>query len=284
VKRFLGELDALLRGHRTARTELASGDVPFALPLSLQAVCVLGGVYGLCMGLFALTGARSDAWLQIAASALKVPALFLLTLVVTSPSLYVFSALVGSHLRFLPVLRLLMAAIVVTVAVSASLAPILAFFTLSSTSYSFMVLLNVMLLGASGFVGIAFLRHTLVGLMLAAHRRELRSPVGPMPRASDAVLAPSVNVPAEQPPPEVGLYRSTSPVDPCVHPGESARREVIGQRVFRIWLVAYAIVGAQMSWLLRPFIGNPAASFSWFRPREGSFFSAVLSHFIGLFR
>jgi hypothetical protein len=279
VKRFLGELDALLRGHRTGRAELASGDVPFALPLSLQAVSFLGGVYGLCMGLFALTGGRPDAWVQIVASGLKVPALFLLTLVVTCPSLYVFSALVGSHLRFLPVMRLLMAAIVVTVAVSASLAPILAFFTLSSKSYSFMVLLNVILLGASGFVGIAFLRRALVGLMLAAQP-------APQP-APEALLAPSVEVAAlaaGEALPDPGLYRSSSLARPRIDPTESARREVAGLRIFRVWLVAYAVVGAQMSWLLRPFIGNPAAAFSWFRPREGSFFIAVFSHLLGLFK
>jgi hypothetical protein len=277
VKRFLQELDALLRGHRTGREELASGDVPFALPMSLQAVALLGGVYGLCMGLFALTGERPDAWLQILASAVKVPALFLLTLIVTCPSLYVFSALVGSHLRFLPVMRLLMAAIVVTVAVSASLAPILAFFTLSSKSYSFMVLLNVMLLGASGFVGVAFLRRALVGLMQAAH------PV--VSAAPSAILAPPVEVPAgEGAPPDPGLYRSALVAQPRIEPGEAARREVAGLRIFRVWIVAYAVVGAQMGWLLRPFIGHPAAPFSWFRPREGSFFLSVASHLLGLFK
>lgn len=40
----------------------------------------------------------------------------------------------------------------------------------------------------------------------------------------------------------------------------------------------YGLVGAQMGWLLRPFIGNPNLPFEWFRPRQGSFFQAVLSH------
>ena len=44
---------------------------------------------------------------------LKVPALFLLTLIVTMPSLYVFNALVGSRLTFLSVLRLLVASLAV---------------------------------------------------------------------------------------------------------------------------------------------------------------------------
>jgi hypothetical protein len=277
VTQFLAELDALLRGQRTARAELASGDIRFRLSLSLRAVLALGGAYGLCMGLFALTGGRSDAWLQIVASTLKVPALFLLTLVVTSPSLYVFSALVGSHLRFMPVMRLLMSVMAVTVAVAASLAPILAFFTLSSKSYSFMVLLNVILLGASGFVGLAFLRHALVGLMLAAQ------PMAPVP--AGAVLAPpTVEAAPGEPPPDPGLYRSASLARERMPLAESSRREIAGLRIFRVWLVAYAVVGAQMGWLLRPFIGNPAAPFTWFRPREGSFFLSVFSHLLGLFK
>jgi hypothetical protein len=65
---------------------------------------------------------------------------------------------------------------------------------------------------------------------------------------------------------------------------ESARRETAGLRIFRVWLVAYAVVGAQMGWLLRPFIGNPATPFTWFRARDGSFFLAVLTHVFGLFK
>jgi hypothetical protein len=279
VKRFFQELDALLRGHRTSRAELAAGDIRFDLTQSLRGLVVLGGVYGLCMGLFAITGGRGDAWQQILASTLKVPALFFLTLVVTCPSLYVFSALVGSPLRFLPVLRLLMASIVVTVAVSASVAPILAFFTLSSKSYSFMVLLNVILLGASGFVGIAFLRRALVGLMLAVHSPEL-----PEAAPADAVLAPPAAGPAGEASPDLGLYRSAALARERLTTVEAGRREGAGLRIFRVWIVAYAVVGAQMSWLLRPFIGNPDVPFAWFRAREGSFFAAVLSHLFGAFR
>jgi hypothetical protein len=279
MKHLFEELDALLRGRRTARSELAAGDIRFALPLSLQAVLLLAGLYGLCMGLFSLTGARSDAWLQIIASGLKLPALFLLTLVVTCPSLYVFSALAGSHLRFWPVIRLLMATIVVTVAVGASLAPILAFFTLSSRSYSFMVILNVFLLGASGLVGIGFLRRALLGLILAASTPEAD-------RENVPVVAPAEAPPADvnEVPNEPGAYRSVAHAREAARPGETARRHAAGLRIFRFWLIAYAMVGAQMGWLLRPFIGSPDTPFTWFRAREGSFFLAVLTHLYGLFR
>ena len=115
---------------------------------------LLGMIYGLCMGVFALVSA--DNRMQMIASAVKVPALFVLTLVVTLPSLYVFNALVGSRLTVGSLVRLFVAALGVNVAVLASLGPIVAFFAISTTSYSFMVLLNVLIFAVSGLLGFTF--------------------------------------------------------------------------------------------------------------------------------
>jgi len=45
------------------------------------------------------------------------------------------------------------------------------------------------------------------------------------------------------------------------------------ERVVRWWVLLYALVGAQMAWLLRPFF-TPTEVF--LRPRAGNFFVAVL--------
>ena len=45
--------------------------------------------------------------------------------------------------------------------------------------------------------------------------------------------------------------------------------------IFRLWVIIYALVGAQMGWLLRPFIGSPDLPFAWFRQREGNFFQSL---------
>ena len=45
--------------------------------------------------------------------------------------------------------------------------------------------------------------------------------------------------------------------------------------IFRIWVVVFALVGAQMSWVLRPFIGAPGAPFELLRARDSNFFEAV---------
>jgi hypothetical protein len=46
----------------------------------------------------------------------------------------------------------------------------------------------------------------------------------------------------------------------------------MARTTFRIWLVIYGLVGAQMGWVLRPFIGAPDIPFQWFRVREANIF------------
>ena len=46
-------------------------------------------------------------------------------------------------------------------------------------------------------------------------------------------------------------------------------------KVFRIWIVIYALVGCQMAWVLRPFVLDPNSKFAWFRARHANFFIDV---------
>lgn len=259
---WFSQLDELLRGRKTAPDQLAEGQVELPLRLFVPLAVVLGAIYGLFMGWYAISIRGVAGWEQLVASTVKLPALFLLTLVVTFPSLYVFNALVGCRLSFTATLRLLVGAVVVNVAVAASLGTILGFFTLSTTSYSFMILLNVLLLAISGLVALAFLLHTLRRLAPAQPRAPLPAPPATISEEGDPDNA-------DQPPRELG------PLDQVV--GE-VPDEAFGQAraIFRIWILIYGLVGAQMGWLLRPFIGSPNLDFAWFRPREGNFFLAVV--------
>jgi len=46
--------------------------------------------------------------------------------------------------------------------------------------------------------------------------------------------------------------------------------------VFYFWILVFGLVGTQMSWVLRPFIGNPATThFVLFSQRESNFYAAV---------
>ncbi len=53
-------------------------------------------------------------------------------------------------------------------------------------------------------------------------------------------------------------------------------------RVFRAWLLIYGAVGAQMGWLLRPFIGSPNREFQWFRERDSNFLPDLVQTLMSL--
>ncbi|MFN0060000.1 MAG: hypothetical protein ACKVX7_16195 [Planctomycetota bacterium] len=261
MRKWLGHLDGLLRGEKTRKEQLETGEWDLPLPRCCGMAIILGVVYGVFMGIFAATDGRGEGWRQLIASAVKIPALFLLTLLVTFPSLYVFAALAGCQMGFRAVLRLLVAVIVVTLAIAASLAPILGFFTLSTTSYNFMVLLNVVLLAVAGFVGLGFLRNALRKLMAMSYQ-----PPAQAPRAEGAERAPL----------EERLERRMA----ATH---SVRSQDAAHHIFRLWILIYCLVGAQMGWLLRPFIGSPGLPFTWFRARTSNFFAAIFDHLEKLF-
>jgi hypothetical protein len=247
-------IDRLLRGGYTRPEDLEGGRVGLPASRLVGIGTLLGAAYGAFMGIFAGLRGEHATWLQVLASAGKVPLLFLLTLSVSVPSLYVFSALSDSRLAFRDTLRLLLAAIAVNLALLASFGPVTAFFTLSTESYAFMVLLNVLFFAVAGFVGLAFLRRALGSVFGPAPA----PPAAPPPQHAPAAAAHTL---PQQP--YVPLPRSLSP---------AAR----SQRVFRVWTVIYGIVGAQMAWILRPFVGTPDLPFSLFRPRESNGFMAVL--------
>src|SRR5215204_5580937 len=159
-------LDRILKGESTRVADLRRGSLDVPLAGLSVVILLLGAFYGACMGAYAIIARHGEStavmgYQQLGASAVKVPALFFLTLVVTFPSLYVFNALVGSRLSLGALLRLLVAALGVTLAVLASFGTIVVFFSLSSTSYAFMVLLNVAAFAVAGLLGMGFLLQTL---------------------------------------------------------------------------------------------------------------------------
>ncbi len=242
---WLNHLDRILRGEATKPDQLTGGTLKVPVFGLAVVIDLLGLIYGACMGLFSVMGHDTARWMQIPASMVKVPALFLLTLVITVPSLYTFNALVGSRLKMLPVIRLLTASVAVMLAVLASLGTIVAFFSVSTTSYPFMVLLNVAVFAISGLLGLRFLLQTLHRMSVAALGEEN---VLPVDGGAQVAFAPPLPV---------------APVSRSV------------KVVFRIWLIVFGLVGAQMGWVLRPFIGNPNQPFTWLRPRQSNFFEAV---------
>ncbi len=247
---WIKALDSILRGQATQLSVLRENrfDIPI---LGLSAViAALGAMYGCCMGLFSLTPGGSHHPMQLLAAMLKVPTLFLATLAVTFPSLYVFNALVGSRLIISSLLRLLIASLGVILAVLASIGPIVGFFSFTTRSYDFMLILNVLVFAVSGLLGLAFLLQTL-------HRMTVVQITAPLPPDTTAQADPPISQPG--------------PLDPSSDYVLAPHVKT----VFRIWVIVFGLVGCQMAWVLRPFIGRPDQPFTWFRSPYSNFFQAV---------
>ena len=163
---WLESLDRILRGDATRPHALRQQTIQIPMAGLSLLIIVLALGYGFCMGMF--PGCREDdpSYMRWLACTVKIPALFFLTICVTFPSLYVVNALVGSRLRLLAVLQLLIAALAVNLAVLASAGPIVAFFSFSTANSPFMVLLNVLVFAISGLLGMKFLLQTLHRLSL----------------------------------------------------------------------------------------------------------------------
>lgn len=178
-------------------------------------------VYGAIIG-----ATNSTMPLQILSSAVKLPALYLITLVVCLPTLYIFNAFFGSRSTIRQHWAYLLSAITVISVLLCGFAPISLFFLLTVNDKFFLLLLNVAVFMLTGILGVSF------------------------------------------------LYRTMRPTEA----DEQAGNTKIRKNILKFWLGLYGFVGTQLGWTLRPFFGT-GSTFEVFRPREGSFFTAVWESF-----
>ncbi|WP_327033111.1 hypothetical protein [Micromonospora ureilytica] len=106
--------------------------------------------YGAVLGFF-------HSPLMALTSALKLPLLFLVTLAICLPTLYLFNLVFGARLSVRQSLALVMVAITVTSMLAVAFAPISLFFLITANDYGFFKLLNVAILTLSALVGLRFL-------------------------------------------------------------------------------------------------------------------------------
>jgi hypothetical protein len=202
-----------------------------------------------CYGL--VMGSSHSLW-QALASAFKLPILFLLTLAICLPTLYLFNLLCGGRLSARQALALVLSAITVTAALTLAFAPITLFFMVTAQSYPFFILLNTAILMLTGTVGLSFLIGGMRS-MNAQARAEQAEPAEP-PEAAEQI-APA-RVPQPRP---------------------------VSMNLLLIWVLLYGFVGTQLAWTLRPFHGDPSMPFILFRPVESNFYLGVVQTIMRLF-
>lgn len=104
-------------------------------------------IYGAIIGAF-------HSWEQAISSAVKLPALYLITLLICFPTLYFFNTLFGSRKTAGQHFTILLTAVAVISVLLFSFAPITLFFLISTQNYQFFILLNVAIFTLTGFIGI----------------------------------------------------------------------------------------------------------------------------------
>lgn len=141
-------LIALLRDRTTFLDEVREG---VKIESKILALIISSSLFFAIYG--AIIGA-SNGWQQMLVSTVKLPALYLLTLLICLPTLYFFDILFGSRANFKQYTLLSLTTVAVISVLLFSFAPVTLFFLISIRDYHFFLLLNVAIFSLTGFVGV----------------------------------------------------------------------------------------------------------------------------------
>jgi hypothetical protein len=254
-------------------------DLPRLTGQMLASSAVALAVYGAVLGSF-------HSVLMALTSAVKLPLLFLVTLAICLPTLYLFNLVFGARLSIRQSLALVMVAITVTAMLAVAFAPISLFFLITAPDYQFFKLLNVAILALSALVGLRFLTGGMRVLnehgLLAPRAVPAAAPVSPavpmpvpaaVPAAADGAAAPAIQLPA----PHALPARQPLPARP------PAPATPPSMTLLYIWILLFGFVGTQLAWTLRPFFGSPGMKFSLYRQIDGNFYAEIFKTISHLF-
>ena len=148
----LAIVERIFRDRLTFFAEIrAENDLRGKIRAMLLSSVIFLGLYGGVMG-------AAHSIPQVFSSAFKLPALFLITLLICTPSLYFFNILFGSQQSILQNIALILTAMTTTSILLVSLAPVTLFFLTTTADYDFFKLLNVAIFATAGYMGLVFLR------------------------------------------------------------------------------------------------------------------------------
>lgn len=205
-------VERVLRDRMGYFAEIARGQELSCKIADLLTVTIFGlAVFGFVAGL------SGRDIVQAFVSTVKLPFLFLASGVICLPTLYYFSVLFGSRLRFLQTITLILTAQTVTAILSLGFAPISLLFWLSGSESLFLVALHAAMLGLAAGLGLIFL------------------------------VQGALYIQETQPPDKITFFTWAWMFV------KGAFRSL----VLTGWMIVYGLVGTQLSYTLRPFFGVP---------------------------
>ncbi len=149
--KYFTVLIGLLRDRQAFLEEITQGvRLPSKIISLLVCSSIFLAIYGGIIGAY-------HSWMQALSSAVKLPALYLITLLICLPTLYFSNIIFGSKRSFGQHFTLVLTAVSVTSVLLFSFAPITLFFLITTNNYQFLILLNVLIFSFTGFIGISSL-------------------------------------------------------------------------------------------------------------------------------
>jgi len=293
IERILRDRDGIWR------QVIAERDLKELTTQMLASSAVSLACYGAVLG-------SSHSFAQALSSAVKLPLLFLATLAICLPTLYLFNLVFGARLSVMQAVSLIMVSITVTAVLTLAFAPISLFFLITANNYAFFSLLNVCILLLTAIIGLRFLTLGMralnqhqeqadaarrsVELALAADAARVAEtapvPVGvAAPAGATATSGGLAALPADEPD---GVRSQALVPAPRPAPPAPARLSTVASErpasmtLLYIWILLFGFVGTQLAWTLRPFFGSPGEPFAFFRPIDGTFYGAIFSTIGGL--
>ncbi|MEH2024963.1 actin-binding WH2 domain-containing protein [Nostoc sp.] len=160
-----GVLVNLLRDRQSFLEEIRQG---VRLQNKISSLFVSSSIFFAIYG--AIIGA-SHSWAQALSGAIKLPAFYLITLIICFPTLFFFNVLFGSRSSIQQHFVVLLTSVSVISVLLFSLAPVTLFFLITTPdSYQFFKLLNVFIFGITGIFGVKFLYE---GMQLLSQQDEV---------------------------------------------------------------------------------------------------------------
>ena len=148
---------------------LTSDEIPLSRHLRETVwLILLTAAYGGIMGCYG--GA-----MHALASAVKLPILFLLSILICFPPFFMLQQILGSKIGIRPMFGIILAGFAMMALILASFSPIIIFFMITGDNYSFIKLLHVAVLGLAGLIG---MKTILDALKYACEKRNVYPKIG----------------------------------------------------------------------------------------------------------